>query len=95
VARKLSKANKERFKRLRDMGCCICMNNEVQVHHVIGHGLGGMGMKAPHDKTIPLCHNHHTGDMGVHRNHTKWEAEFECQLVLLDRVNKYLENSHG
>tara|TARA_R110000803_G_scaffold4054_8_gene13909 strand:- start:3298 stop:3585 length:288 start_codon:yes stop_codon:yes gene_type:complete len=95
MARKLSKANKERWAKLREMGCCICMHNEVHVHHVIGHGFGGMGMKAPDDMTIPLCHNHHTGDNGVHRNHTEWEAEFECQLVLLDRVNKYLDNGNG
>ncbi|MGV8925031.1 MAG: DUF968 domain-containing protein [Ewingella sp.] len=56
--------------------CCGCGNQADDPHHIIGNGLGGMGMKASDLHTIPLCRRCHDG---LHANVSKWEAEYGSQ----------------
>lgn len=39
--------------------CCVCGQQADDPHHIIGHGMGGMGTKAHDLFTIPLCRQHH------------------------------------
>ena len=50
---------------IASLPCCVCGNTDGTViyHHVEA---GGMGSKCSDRLTVPLCHNHHTGDEGVH-----------------------------
>ena len=88
MARKISKENKARFALLRDMGCSVCAGHEVQIHHIIGHGTSGMGMRSPDELTIPLCFYCHDA---LHRHgHKTFERKHGSQMDLLKRANDML-----
>jgi hypothetical protein len=59
---------------LAQLGCMVCRRiyphlapGPVQLHHRRGGGWG----KGDHRTLIPLCHEHHVGDSGVHGLGTK------------------------
>ncbi|MEQ5350179.1 DUF968 domain-containing protein, partial [Proteus genomosp. 6] len=60
--------------------CCVCGQQADDPHHIIGHGMGGMGTKAHDLFTIPLCRTHHDE---LHRDPKQWEATYGNQLELL------------
>lgn len=60
--------------------CCVCGQQADDPHHIIGHGMGGMGTKAHDLFTIPLCRIHHDE---LHRDPKQWEATHGNQLELL------------
>jgi len=81
----------ERFEKLADMGCVIC-GQPPQIHHLIGLKYRGLGQKADDQYTIPLCHNHHTGQNGIHQlGKGLWERTFGTQEELLEKTNKKLK----
>jgi predicted HNH restriction endonuclease len=88
--RKISKENKVRFENLTQVDCLTCGASGIQVHHVIGHGTSGMGMKSPDHLTIPLCVYCHDD---LHRHgHKSWERKWgRDQLAMVDEANKILE----
>jgi hypothetical protein len=71
------------------LGCVICRNagygeSPAEVHHV-RHGVG-VGRRASHFDTIPLCPAHHrTGGYGVafHAGKEAFELAFGTELALL------------
>ena len=74
MTRKLTPENKKRFANLREMGCIICSNPEVHIHHKLG---SGMGQKSSDKDTYSLCWRHHTGDEGIHTLGVKtWQKKF-------------------
>ncbi len=90
MARKISKENKARFNSLGEMPCMACHSHGVQIHHLIGIGTSGMGMKSPDELTIPLCVYCHDD---LHRHGVKsWERKHGPQLELLTKVNERLAN---
>jgi len=81
---------KERFERLSEIGCIICVQ-PPQIHHLIGVRYRGMGQKADDQYTISLCLNHHTGAEGIHTiGKRTWEAKYGTQEELLDKTNRRL-----
>lgn len=85
----MTKSEKEHKKKLSQMGCVLCIkiygdhdSGEVQLHHLRSSGWG----KGGYETLIPLCHNHHQGDEGIHTLGTKaWERYFDVsQRDLLD-----------
>lgn len=44
---------------IRTLPCCHCGNPESEPHHIIGVGLGAMGLKASDIHTMPLCRRCH------------------------------------
>lgn len=57
--RALTKADKARGVKLRDLGCIICLtrlgvNTPPALHHISGQSKPGC-----HQNTIPLCSKHH------------------------------------
>lgn len=84
------KERKKRFNFLSEYGCVIC-RQPAEIHHLIGIEHKGLGQKAPDDKTIPLCPNHHRGQQGIHTLGKRvWESKFGKQEILLAKVNKML-----
>lgn len=77
------------IKWVKSQVCIVCQAPNPDPHHVIGHGLSGVAMKADDHLTIPLCNKHHTGDQGVHRGHESWEHKFGCQLEMAARTLIY------
>lgn len=57
--RNLTKADRERGDKLRELGCIVCLIHlelftEPAIHHI-----DGKTKKGCHQLTIPLCPNHH------------------------------------
>ncbi|MBN9219562.1 MAG: DUF968 domain-containing protein [Mesorhizobium sp.] len=58
----------------------------VTVHHAIGARYRGMGQKASHYDTIPLCEAHHqTSGNAIHLMGMRpWEAKYGTQRELIE-----------
>lgn len=69
------------------LGCIACRRlgagpSTAQVHHI--RDGQGMGQRAPHVFTIPLCPNHHTGvQLSVHMTHKTFERVIGTEQELL------------
>jgi hypothetical protein len=75
------------------LGCIVC-GNHATVHH-IRKGCG-MGQRASHYDTIPLCPTHHqNGGFGVaiHAGQREFENNFGSEEKLLEETRGRLENS--
>ncbi|MEB6380075.1 DUF968 domain-containing protein [Leclercia adecarboxylata] len=60
--------------------CACCQNPADDPHHLIGHGMGGMGTKAHDLFVIPLCRAHHDE---LHADAVAFEAKYGTQPELL------------
>lgn len=82
-----TKAQREKWTRLAEMGCCICGSPFVEIHHV-GTGAGG---RKNHDKVIPLCPEHHRGKTGLHGMGRKaFSRQYGSEQELLDKLEMLL-----
>lgn len=83
-----TKDDKEHLGRVAALGCVIC-GCPANVHHM--RTGKGMGQRASHYETFPLCHYHHQGSMGIHHMGTKaWQAMFGRELDFVNEVNARL-----
>ena len=61
-----TKAEKEHFGRLADLGCILCIylgygeGSPAEIHHIRRAG------KRSNSPVIALCREHHRGDPGIH-----------------------------
>lgn len=90
----MKKKHKERFDKLRQLGCVACSKkgifSEPIIHHI--RRFTGVGLRPSHDKTIPLCPQHHNmGNESIHLNKKKFEKLFGNELDLLDEVNRQIK----
>ncbi len=70
--------------------CMTCGNQADDPHHIIGHGLGGMGTKADDLFVIPLCRKCHNE---LHTGVKDFEEKHGSQLLLLIRFLMHARNS--
>ncbi|RWZ94416.1 DUF968 domain-containing protein [Escherichia coli] len=70
--------------------CMTCGNQADDPHHIIGHGLGGMGTKADDLFVIPLCRKCHNE---LHAGGKDFEEKHGSQLLLLIRFLMHARNS--
>lgn len=56
--RALTKADRERGDKLREMGCLICLDADIYTPPAIHH-IDGQTKPGCHSNTIPLCDKHH------------------------------------
>ena len=70
--------------------CMTCGNQADDPHHIIGHGLGGMGTKADDLFVIPLCRKCHNE---LHAGVKDFEEKHGSQLFLLIRFLMHARNS--
>ena len=85
-----TKADRERWGKLRQLGCILC-GKPPEIHHLTG---AGMGLRSEHVQTIPLCFYHHrTGNHGfaIHAGEKTWEKRYGSQKELLEITNQLLE----
>lgn len=92
--RSLTKADRERGDKLRELGCIVCLHRfweftDAAIHHIDGQTKPGC-----HDLTIPLCHRHHqlksnTGEwVSLHGDGRKaFEDAYGTEQYLLGMVN--------
>lgn len=91
--KRATKAERDHMGRVAALGCIIC-GLPASVHHITT-GVG-MGQRASHYETIPLCRFHHQdGGHGVaiHAGKKTWEAKFGTELALLEKVRGILEGT--
>ncbi|MGL4682174.1 MAG: DUF968 domain-containing protein [Hafnia alvei] len=78
---KLTRVEDSKYTRwVKTRPCCGCGARADDPHHIIGHGLGGMGTKAHDYLTIPLCRACHRK---LHDDPVAWEEEHGSQTDLL------------
>lgn len=70
--------------------CMTCGNQADDPHHIIGHGLGGVGTKADDLFVIPLCRKCHNE---LHAGVKDFEEKHGSQLLLLIRFLMHARNS--
>jgi len=64
-----TKDEKKHMSRVADLGCIVCrrmgyLNSPAEIHHK--RAGTGAGKRSSHLNVIPLCPEHHRGDIGLH-----------------------------
>ena len=91
-----TKAERAHMDRVARLGCVCCHldghpGTPAQVHHI--RAGQGMGQRAGHFLTLPLCERHHqSGPYSVHGAPGKFKMRYGGELDLLDHV---LERVYG
>lgn len=78
--------NAEYTRWVKSQECACCNRQADDPHHIIGHGQGGMGIKAHDLFVIPLCRAHHDE---LHRDVRAFEDKYGSQILLLFRFLDY------
>lgn len=65
----MRKVEREHLNAVVTIGCILCARlgtpgTPAEIHHL--RDGQGMGQRAPHSQTIPLCYAHHRGAIGYH-----------------------------
>jgi hypothetical protein len=84
---------KERFTKLKNIGCIIC-GHYPEIHHLTGLAYRGKGQKADDVFTIPLCQKHHTSGghgVAIHAGKQAFEEKYGTQEELLEKTNRLLD----
>jgi hypothetical protein len=82
--------SRKHIQRVAQLPCCVCGQEPVQVHHIIGRGLRGMSQKSSDYFAIPLCPFHHDN---LHRNGWReWEQMHGSQV---DHAARTLARIYG
>ncbi|KMK08162.1 hypothetical protein ABW06_24790 [Pluralibacter gergoviae] len=70
----------EKYTRWVKSQQCVCCNQPADdPHHIIGHGMGGMGTKSHDLFVIPLCRAHHDA---LHADTVAFEEKYGSQVEL-------------
>lgn len=84
---KLQRWECEKYTRwVKTQKCCGCNKPADDPHHVINHGLGGMGTKAHDLFVLPLCRRCHDK---LHKDVAAWEQKHGDQRFLLIEFLNY------
>ncbi len=89
----MTKKEKAHLSRVAGLGCILCRHLELgetpaEIHHPREDQ--GMGERASHWLAVPLCHEHHLGQSGVHGLGTRG-FERRYKLSELDLLAMTLE----
>lgn len=79
-------AQRKRWEVIRSLGCIVCFH-PAEIHHCFT----GKGGRKDHDKVIPLCTLHHTGQRGIHRGRKAWQATYGTEEQLIETVAALIE----
>jgi len=84
MSKQPTKAQRERWARIAELGCVICGSNQTEIHHA----LTGAGGRKNHDLVLPLCYNHHRGSHGIHTlGRKRWVYHYGTEKELLDKLS--------
>ena len=94
--KKAKTAEEERWmKRVAEIGCIICENNHVILHHITTLRLGA-GRKSSNFAVLPLCFNCHDAkikERSIHEDIEEWEKRNGTQIEWLRKIYKWLGES--
>lgn len=83
----MTAAEKRHLNAVASLGCIICGNPTVQIHHV-----RRFGETRKHSNATPLCWLHHQGPEGIHHlGKREWERRYMSQDELLAETRRRLE----
>lgn len=86
-------AQKRRWDKIVELGCIVSKDacaGRTTIHHCF---TGGGGRK-DHDKTIPLCWEHHLGAEGIdgkRMSKRSWQEKYGSEWLLLLKTNNLLD----
>lgn len=91
----MNKEEKEHYKRLHEIGCIVCLREgfgytEPHIHHVKIYT--GLALRSHFSQAIPLCPEHHLGNLGFHSGKKTFEERYGTQQELLNNVLELLED---
>jgi hypothetical protein len=93
VKKPATKAEKLHMMWVAQIGCIVC-GQPANVHHI--RAGQGMGQRASHFDTIPLCHHHHQGAEGIHTLGTRtWQEKYGSERELLEKTKLILREKHN
>jgi hypothetical protein len=90
MAKRPTKAEREHYSRVIELGCVIC-RMPAEIHHLLTGK--GMAQKSANNRVIPLCPTHHrNGSTGVaiHAGIKTWEAKHGTEEHFLKLVQDAL-----
>ena len=94
-----SKADKERFDKLYELGCIVCLHHFETFTPTAIHHIDGQTKKGCHQLTIPLCGAHHqipsnTGEWVCRHADGKkaFEEAYGTEMELLEITNQMIGN---
>jgi hypothetical protein len=97
VKKKATAAEREHMDKIANMDCII-YNGDCAGHTIVHHKTNaGMGLRASHFDTMPICWAHHDAqtslDFGhsVHKGTKVFEKRYGTQAELLKKTNQMLE----
>lgn len=87
--------------RVAELGCIVCFNLgrgyiAAEIHHLKTNPLSGLhlglGQRASHKHTIPLCPDHHRGGHGIGYHGGPWEfaKRYGSEVELWEQVCRML-----
>lgn len=90
----MKKCDKERYQKLSDLGCIICLKEghytPPAIHHINGRTGNG------NQETIPLCYYHHQEGSDCeaytsrHPFKTRFQERYGSEESLLEETNKLI-----
>lgn len=100
--RSISKADKARADKLRELGCIVCLLEFGEVTPSAIHHIDGQTKKNCHKLTIPLCPNHH--QIKDNFSEPRWisrhgdgraafEGRYGTEQYLLDETNRLINET--
>jgi len=75
--------NKKYLKWVKTLACSVTHKQGSEPHHIIGHGVGGMGTKASDMFVFPLTRECHTE---LHHDFKEWERLYKSQWKHVGRT---------
>lgn len=85
-------AEKRHLSLIASFPCVVCGQPGPSIVHHIRAGQG-MGERASHFLTLPLCHADHVGPSGIHGDRSAWRLRKLDELSALAKVNQWVEES--
>jgi len=82
-----TKQEKIWMDKVAQLGCFVCQR-PATLHHIRNNGKGnvGMGRRSSHFEVIPLCHEHHQGNTGIHLDKINFEKKYGKEKDILEIV---------
>lgn len=89
-----TKAQRERWSRIAELGCLVCGAYQVTLHHLYC----GAGGRKDHDKVVPLCIEHHLGREGIDgrvMSKKQWQAKYMTEIEMELKTKQLLGEDDG
>lgn len=97
-----TKAEREWMDSVRELGCIVCIRNEVTMPYEVPpqytavHHYAGKTVDGAHFRTIGLCPAHHqTSELAYHVNPTRFENANGTENDLIQHAKSLIQQRRG